>query len=747
MSKEQKVVKLSDFLEEFKEALVERVVGEYPPLYQPDVDREKTAVVLSQLKRRPFVAQADTINAVANILQQERNAVIVGEMGVGKTILGIATAHVIGAKKVLVCCPPHLVKKWEREIRLTIHDVDVMHLRDIRDMYGLEKLISLKVQGSLFCVVSRERAKLGFSWKASAVAKRLKDPETTIGVKPKKRAPLRERVACIPTLEILTCPRCGCHLKDDEGIYLSWVDLKRKKTKCQKCGESLWMADKDGVYRYPIAEYVKRFLPRFFDLFIIDETHEAKAKATAQGIAAGMMASASKKSVALIGTLFGGYSRTLFYILHRFTQGFHKDFHYDDEWKWVNQYGIVEKVTRTRLDADYDDNVMSRGKKRSVTIRERPGISPVVLPKYLLERCVFIRLADIALALPKYDEFIVSLNMEPEQKEGYEEFQSDLVAALRECLRRGDKSMLSKYLQGLLCYPEQPWTGEVVRNKHGEIVAIARKCPEERTYPKEQELVNIIKEEKARGRRVLVYCSHTDTRDMTERLRKLLEENRIRTEVLHANVEPEKREAWIASRVRGLDALITNPKLVQTGLDLIDFQTLVFHEIEYSVYVLRQASRRSWRIGQEKPVKVFYLIYGGTIQEKGLKLIAQKFKTSLAIEGELMDDGLSTYNTDGGDLYYDLARSIVSGVDDVKGSLDAIWAEVRAKEMELLEATVVEEPFVEERLVETVSKRGEVQTHVVNTLYDDLWMKLMEIRAKKMSRPKKVDERQLFLFQ
>ena len=49
MPKEQKVVKLSDFLEEFKEALVEKVVSEYPPLYQPEVDREKTAAVLSQL--------------------------------------------------------------------------------------------------------------------------------------------------------------------------------------------------------------------------------------------------------------------------------------------------------------------------------------------------------------------------------------------------------------------------------------------------------------------------------------------------------------------------------------------------------------------------------------------------------------------------------------------------------------------------------------------------------------------------
>ena len=40
--------------------------------------------------------------------------------------------------------------------------------------------------------------------------------------------------------------------------------------------------------------------------------------------------------------------------------------------------------------------------------------------------------------------------------------------------------------------------------------------------------------------------------------------------------------------------------------------------------------------------------------------------------------------------------------------------------MKLLEVTVVEEPFVEKRFVETVSMKGEIQTHVVNTLYDDL---------------------------
>jgi hypothetical protein len=59
---------------------------------------------------------------------------------------------------------------------------------------------------------------------------------------------------------------------------------------------------------------------------------------------------------------------------------------------------------------------------------------------------------------------------------------------------------------------------------------------------------------------------------------------------------------------------------------------------------------------------------------------------------------------------------------------------------------VVEEPFMEERVVETVGMKGEVQTRVVNTLYDDLWKKVIEAKAKKPARPKKVDEKQLFLF-
>ncbi|GAH11493.1 unnamed protein product, partial [marine sediment metagenome] len=120
-------------------------------------------------------------------------------------------------------------------------------------------------------------------------------------------------------------------------------------------------------------------------------------------------------------------------------------------------------------------------------------------------------------------------------------------------------------------------------------------------YPKEQRLLELIKTEKAAGRRVLVYCTHTKRRDVTQRLLSIFTSNGLSAEILKQSIASEKREVWIQEHTGSLDVLITNPKLVQTGLDLVQFPTIIFFEIEYSVYTLRQASRRSWRIGQNEP--------------------------------------------------------------------------------------------------------------------------------------------------
>ena len=48
--------------------------------------------------------------------------------------------------------------------------------------------------------------------------------------------------------------------------------------------------------------------------------------------------------------------------------------------------------------------------------------------------------------------------------------------------------------------------------------------------------------------------------------------------------------------------------------------TIVRFETDYSVYTMRQASRRSWRIGQTQPVQVVFMAYRNTLQADALKL-------------------------------------------------------------------------------------------------------------------------------
>ena len=168
------------------------------------------------------------------------------------------------------------------------------------------------------------------------------------------------------------------------------------------------------------------------------------------------------------------------------------------------------------------------------------------------------------------------------------------------------------------------------------------------------------------GRRVLVYVTHTGTRDITGRMQAFLTKHGFRSAVMKADaVAPDKREAWVAKRVEeGIDVLICHPRLVQTGLDLIDFPTICWFETDYSVYTMRQASRRSWRIGQTRPVQVVFMAYRNTLQADALKLVAQKLQSSLAVEGELPDDGLAAYGDDGDDLMLALARKLVAGEED-----------------------------------------------------------------------------------
>jgi SNF2 family DNA or RNA helicase len=291
---------------------------------------------------------------------------------------------------------------------------------------------------------------------------------------------------------------------------------------------------------------------------------------------------------------------------------------------------------------------------------------------------VFLNLEDIALDLPELTEEVAPVEMDGDLADAYHELEHKVGSAMREMLVKGSRKLLGTYLNSLLCYPDRPFQNEPIFYPGTDrIIAQPAAMPENRIYGKEQHLLSIVRQELSQGRRCFVYCVYTNTRDITARLKDILTRNGIQAEILRSKVKPELREEWLREKVeQDVQVIIGNPILVQTGLDLLDFPTIIFYQTGYSIFTLRQASRRSWRIGQDLPVRVHYLHYSGTMQERALELVGKKLSASLAIEGKLTDDGLASLSA-GDDMTLMLAKALIEGAK-IDGA-ESVWRSMNEK--------------------------------------------------------------------
>ena len=284
--------------------------------------------------------------------------------------------------------------------------------------------------------------------------------------------------------------------------------------------------------------------------------------------------------------------------------------------------------------------------------------------RYVLPFTAFIKLKELGEnALPPYGETLFDVAMTEEQGVAYAKLSLQLRDELRRALAAGDHSLLGVVLNCLLAWPDCCFRPEAVRHPHTR--AILAQTPalfaELEAAPKESALIDLCRENRAEGRRVLVYSTYSGTRDTTARLKALLDQAGFRSAVLRATVEAEKREDWLFEQVeRGVEVVITNPELVKTGLDLLEFPTLAFMQTGFNVYTLQQAARRSWRIGQKDAVRVHFLGYEGSAQMQCLALMAKKIAVAQSTSGEMPESGLDVLNQDGESIEVELAKQLVA---------------------------------------------------------------------------------------
>lgn len=407
----------------------------------------------------------------------------------------------------------------------------------------------------------------------------------------------------------------------------------------------------------------------YFDLLVVDEGHEYKNDGSAQGQAMGVLANKVRKVLLLTGTLMGGYADDLFYLLWRIMprRMIEDGYRYNGQgtlgsasMAFMRDHGILKDIYK---ESEGDNHRTARGKRMTVRTVKAPGFGPKGIARYVLPFTAFLKLKDIGdKVLPPYREHFQEVALTADQAERYQALESTLTSELKEALRKGDNSLLGVVLNVLLAWPDTCFREEVVKHPcTRQLLAYVPSILDEAPSPKEAEMLRICREEKVRGRRVLVYTTYTGTRDTASRLKGLLESHGLKAAVLRASIDTSRREDWIFDQVdRGIDVLVTNPELVKTGLDLLEFPTIVFMQTGYNVYTLQQASRRSWRIGQKLPVDVYFLGYGETAQMTCLSLMAKKITVSQSTCGDMPETGLDILNQDGDSIEVALAKKLVS---------------------------------------------------------------------------------------
>ncbi len=559
-----------------------------------------------------------------------------------------------------------------------------------------------------FAILSYETAKLG-PGRTSAVNRRLhrlsKFDEKT------KRVVYESRwVPC--------CPHCGQVISDeydqesgspvqDKVVEMEkleeWTSLKRRFCQAPVKRRS-WNAEKaqheelakrpDGsvyvcgaplfensnLHREAAASYIKKKARYFFPLTLVDEVHKAKGKGTGVGWALSALAGSSRYNVGLTGTLFGGYSTSIFWLLYRLTQQVRQNFAFNGELKWAEQMGLIKKTFYVADPARVPEDGAFTGTRFFETVDEKPGISPAIA-RYILPYTIFAALQDIGLPLPAYIEHIVRMQMSPAMRKQYSQLDgshsnppSGLLAWALNEQKQPDKSgkgAISVWWNTIFNRPDAMFRDEVVTFnrriagkgrfaiRRPEVIAQAPAIPD-RVLPKEAWLMKMCQAQQVAGRKVLVYVRQTGERDIQERLADLLKGAGLRVEIMRPTIAPDRRFDWMKKHAGKLDVLITNARLVEVGLNLVMFPTAVFFEIEPSFYVLYQAMRRIWRPFAPLPVEIYFPVYSNTAEEMILDLMGEKMLSNQLLTGQ--EVGGALVPDDAGNILQVAVNRLLNGV-------------------------------------------------------------------------------------
>ena len=231
---------LEEYLLAYGPLLGQQAERSLQPLHVPG----QHPLPILDLMRKPFEAQQHVIEATRQALRRQKSILLVGEMGTGKTIMGMSAIHGHAAGqpyRALVFCPGQLVNKWEREIRETIPGAEVIQIESWKTLLPLKR--AKKPSGVEWYIIARDRAKLGAKWKPSFQQR----THLVDGVRTPRRGKVREHDRQLP------CPpSCGVELGSEREVIGGGPEFQEAKA-----GETAQEAEGPGTDRGGVQEILE----------------------------------------------------------------------------------------------------------------------------------------------------------------------------------------------------------------------------------------------------------------------------------------------------------------------------------------------------------------------------------------------------------------------------------------------------------------------------------------------------------
>ncbi|MDP9729329.1 helicase-related protein [Alicyclobacillus tolerans] len=482
---------------------------------------------------------------------------------------------------------------------------------------------------------------------------------------------------------------------------LSWTDLAVDKVNgniewkknitqyhCCACGHNLMRSvdpTKEKVpglrrRRLQPAWFIQKYFSNWIDLVIVDELHQYKSL-SGQGEAMGAIVGAAKKVLGLTGTLSDGKASSLFHLLWRIDPtGLIRDgLDHKSLNKFVHLYGSVEQTGR------YDeDQKVSAGGNTSRKIlfnppREIPGLSPKLFVNHLADKTVFLELGDLGLPLVELEERPIFISMDEEHALAYQKFHQELEAAMKQSYAAGNHNAFSGFIPAVVNAANRADVQQEIPVSIDQTITFFAPLSEDAESAKERQLVADIRDELQNNRRCVVYVRYSGEAAQDERIHSILQRHGMVSRVMKATISPEERVDWLEKAVKdGVEVVICNAKLVEVGLDLLDFQTLIFYQFTDEIATMRQAARRAWRIGQYRKCKVLYYVYSQSYEMVQFQRMLAKRTHALLLEGRMDRSEVAAFAEK--DEKSASAYSIAACLKDVQ-DLSAKWRSIADRDI------------------------------------------------------------------